>query len=186
VTAQTVKKVMQQRLTRGTPVMIADSFGKAKLRGTKAIIASKGPVKCNKNGRCAGDWCVGLSVFVASPKSLNQDKEMGWRGGTTKVCLTHLKDNQGVLVLAPPVLQGQRRIPEVTPTVEAPAEIAKPANGNGSRFTVVTWEDLASANQDGDINRLALMARKLKTDNERLKGRVIEAQDKLIEQLSPR
>ena len=180
--AQTAKKMMQQRLTRGTPVQIADSFGRAKLRGTKGIIASKGPVKCNKGGRCAGDWCIGLAVFVADPKTMNEEKEMGWRGGTTKVCLTHLKDEQGALILAPPSFGapsfGRSRIkPEITPEQAS-------TNGNGSQFSVVSWVELATAHQDGDINRLAFMARKLKTDNERLKGRIIDAQDRLLAQLS--
>jgi hypothetical protein len=185
VTAQTVKKVMQQRLTRGAPVLIADSFGQAALRGAKRIIASKGPVKCNKGGRCAGVWCVGLAVFVADPKTMNEDKEMGWRGGTTKVCITHLKDDHGVLVLPPAALQHQpvRRLPGIPSRT---GDIAPVPNGNGNSFSVVTWDDLAKAHQDGDINRLALMARKLKADNEQLKGKVIEAQDRLIRSLTPR
>lgn len=181
MTVQTAKKVMRQRLTRGTPVVIADSFGQAKLRGAKKIVASKGPVKCNKGGRCAGEWCIGLAVFVADPNTVNTDKKMGWRGNTAKVCLTHLKDNQGVLVLGPSPAP-QNRLPDVEPTPGV-VEQVQPVNGNGSHFSVVTWDDLAKAHQDGDINRLALMARKLKTDNERLKGKVIEAQDKLIAQL---
>jgi hypothetical protein len=180
-----VKKVMQQRLTRGTPVRIADSFGQAKLRGAERIIASKGPVKCNKGGRCAGDWCAGLAVFVADPKTMNEDKEMGWRGGTTKVCLTHVKDAQGALVLAPPSLRPHNRLPE-TLAESTVAERPTNGNGNGKHSVVVTWNDLAVATQNGHINRLAFMARQLKADNERLKGMVIDAQEKLIAELSAR
>lgn len=101
----TQTKVMEQRLVRGTPVVIADSFGQAHLRGQRQVVASKGPVKCNGKGRCAGDWCIGLAVFVTDPETVNDDKDMGWRSGTTKVCLTHLKDEGGNLVLPPPAMR---------------------------------------------------------------------------------
>jgi hypothetical protein len=179
---------MRQRLPRGTPVIVGDSFGTAALRSKSVVVTSKGPVKCNGKGRCAGDWCVGLAVFVASASSTKKDKKMGWRSKTKKVCLTHLKDEQGVLIVPPPLLR-QRAAPVPAAPVSRikgllPEQEEKPANGNGHRFSVVTWDDLAKAHHDGDITRLALMARKLKTDNEKLKGRVIEAQEKLIEHLT--
>lgn len=179
MTAQTVKTVMEQRLIRGTRVMIADSFGKADLRGKEMIVASKGPVKCNGKGRCAGDWCIGLAVFLADPDSLHEDKEMGWRGGTTKVCLTHVKDNEGHLLLAPPALQIAQQALASTPKPKEPTTSA-PHEG------VVTWEDLAQTVADRDWNLLTHLARKLKRENEDLKVKVIETQAKLIETLEAR
>jgi hypothetical protein len=175
MSASTVKKVMEQRLIRGTPVKIANSFGKADLRGADMIVASKGPVKCNGKNRCAGNWCIGFAVFVTDPGSMNEDKEMGWRGGTTKVCLTHLKDEDGHLVLPPPALQvaqkalaSQRRD---TPT--------RPSEHTG----VVTWEDLANAVADQDYALVTRLARRLKRENEELKTKLIDLQQRLIEQL---
>ena len=174
MTAQTVKKVMEQRLIRGTPVIVADSFGKAALRGENMIVASKGPVKCNGKGRCAGDWCAGLAVFVTEPNTNNEDKEMGWRGGTTKICLTHLKDEDGLLVIAPPALRSVRS------RITAPPVAGETTHtGDG----VVTWEALACAVADQDWVLLTRIARSLKRENEGLKNRVIEVQNELIGRL---
>lgn len=184
----TVNKVMKQRLTRGTPVIVAESFGQAKLRGKSRIVTSKGPVKCNKGGRCAGDWCVGLAVFVADPKSAKKDKKMGWRANTTKICLTHLKDEGGVLLLPPPLLQEPeqplRLLAEHAKKFDG-LEIVDPEElGNGSSPSEVTWSDLAEAHRAGDLNRLALLARQLKSQTESLKSKVIAAQGRLIESLT--
>ena len=182
MTAQTVKRVMMQRLTRGTPVIIADSFGQAKLRGATMIVASKATVKCNKGGRCAGDWCIGDAVFLTTPSTASEDKQMGWRRNTVKVCLTHLKTDQGALLLPPPDIDvpspilsriSDRGVTEPTPVT----------NGNGSR-THVTWGDLADAHSSGNLDKLALLARKLKSENESLFRRVVEAQDRLIESMT--
>jgi len=172
MSTQTVKKVLEQRLIRGTPVIVADSFGKAAMRSKKVIVASKGPVKCNGKGRCAGDWCPGLAVFVTNPESAKEEKEMGWRGGTTKVCLTHLKDEDGNLVVAPPSLRAARK-----KTTSARGDVQE---------GVVTWEDLANTVADGDFNALTQLARSLKRENESLKTQVIEAQAELIGSLRKR
>jgi hypothetical protein len=177
VTAQTVKEVLGQRLIRGTRVTVADSFGKADLRGAEMIVASKGPVKCNGKGRCAGDWCEGLAVFLADPETLNEDKEMGWRGGTVKVCLTHLKDSDGHLVLAPPALQIAQAALAPRPAAAAPAA---PAQELPTHEGVVTWEDLANADADRDYRLMVFLARKLKRESEELKTKVISLQEKLI------
>jgi hypothetical protein len=173
MTATTVKKVMTERLKRGTSVVVADSFGQADLRGETMIVASKSVVKCNKGGRCAGNWCVGLAVFVTDPDEVNTDKDMGWRSGTTKICLTHLKDEEGELLVPPPILkQGF----DLTPlTEDTPGD---------RRTNEVTWVELAHAVADGDLERVAFMARTLKTENDSLKSKVIAAQDRLIEQLT--
>lgn len=157
-------ELMRQRLTRGTPVIIADSFGKAELRGDHMIVTSKGPVDCNKGGRCAGDWCVGLAVFVADPSNSKRDKKMGWRSGGRKVCLTHLKDTEGNLVLPPPLIRQTVPRPEVGDEV--------------------SWADLAEAHRSGDLDRLAKLARRLKNHNEKLKTHVIDLQEELLDQLS--
>ena len=175
VTAATVKRMMQQRLTRGTQVKIADSFGKANLRGVTMIVASKGTVKCNKGGRCAGDWCQGLAVFLTAPSDSGEDKQMGWRKDTVKVCLTHLKTDQGALLMPPTDLS----IP--TPSItrcQGPSETeAQVSNGSEPH---VTWSDLADAHSSGNLDRLAFLARKLKSENDDLFRRVVETQDKLL------
>jgi len=174
----TVKKVMQQRLTRGTPVIVADSFGQAELRRSEMIVASKSTVKCNKGNRCAGVWCAGLAVFVTEPGTVNEDKEMGWRGGTTKICLTHLKDAEGVLILPPPIHA------QILPDIRDIEEANRTAPRGDSRSLEVTWVELAHAVSSGDLNAIAFMARTLKSENENLKSKVIAAQDKLIEHLT--
>jgi hypothetical protein len=181
IATATVKKVMQQRLTRGTPVIIADSFGQAELRGVKMIVASRSTVKCNKGNRCAGPWCADLAVFVTDPKTKNEDKEMGWRGGTTKICLTHLKDEEGVLVLPPPIRA--QILPDFN-DIQAQIQANRTASSGDNRPAEVTWVELAHAVSKGDLNAVAFMARTLKSDNESLKSKVIAAQDKLIEHLT--
>jgi hypothetical protein len=176
MTTATVNEVMQQRLTRGTPVLIADSFGRAKMRGAKMIVASKSTVKCNQGGRCAGNWCIEAAVFVTEPACVSEDKQMAWRRNTVKICLTHLKTDQGALILPPPVL-------------EVPSELKGPlstlaASANGRRGSHVTWEELAEAHRSGNLDRLAHLARRLKADTESLVRKVVEAQDRLIEALT--
>ena len=178
--AQTVNKVMQQRLTRGTPVIVGESFGRAKLRGKNQIVTSKGPVKCNKGGRCAGDWCIGMAVFVAAANSAKKDKKMGWRANTTKICLTHLKDSDGELILPPPLLR-QRATPELS-SFEG-IEISEPES-NGSGTGEVSWSDLAEAHRSGDVDQVAVLARRLKARTEELKTRVIDLQGRLLEHVT--
>jgi hypothetical protein len=121
---------------------------------------------------------------------MKEDKEMGWRGGTTKVCLTHLKDAEGSLLIPPPMFKQREESPPKLDAssrlagLEVGEEEAQPQdNGNGSRL-VVTWSDLAEAHRSGDINRLALLARQLKADTEMYKSKVIAAQDQLIDHLT--
>lgn len=185
MTTQTVNKVMRQRLNRGTTVIVTDSlsFGQVKLRGKRLVVTSKGPVKCNGKGRCAGDWCIGLAVFVSDKKTAKEDKEMGWRKGTSKICLTHIKDQDGVLIVPPPLLT-----PREAPVPALPSRVKDlvETNGNGTGVSVgeVTWADLAAAHQDGDVNQLALLARDLKAQTESLKTTVIVSQARLIESLT--
>jgi len=200
--ATTVKKVMQQRLIRGTPVIVADSFGHDELRGKKVLVASKTTVKCNKGTRCAGYWCAGLAVFVTKIKPTKKVKktktrgrgkkakakeDMGWRGGTTKICITHLKDKDGVLILPPPL--DRQPAPKADypsrldlKVIEAPEALAG-TNGDG-RSTEVTWIALSHAVQSGDLEQIAFMARALKSENDLLKSKVILAQDRLLAQLT--
>ena len=181
MTATTVNKVMQQRLTRGTPVLIADSFGQAKLRGASMIVASKSTVKCNKGGRCAGEWCIGSAVFLTTPDTVGEDKQMGWRKNTVKVCLTHLKTDQGALVLPPPDIENPAPV-FASRLRTAPVPVL-PTNGDGAN-TPVSWSDLADAHRSGNLDRLALLARRLKGENEKFVRKVVDAQDKLIEVLT--
>lgn len=180
-----VQEVMEQRLIRGTRVVIADSFGKAALRGETMIVASHSTVKCNGKGRCAGNWCAELAVFVADAETINDEKEMGWRKGTTKVCLTHLKDEEGHLVLPPPALQiAQQALASMPKPVRNPKPVV--ATPRATHEGTVTWEDLAQASADSNLDLVILLARKLKRENEDLKVKVIEAQSKLIESLESR
>ncbi len=182
--ATTVKKVMQQRLTRGTPVIVADSFGQAKLRGAKMVVASRNTVKCNKGTRCAGLWCAGLAVFVTTSKSSKKDKEMGWRGNTTKICLTHLKDKDGTLILPPPIERPPAPRADYPTARFAGLKVEETPAPNGDRRTgTVSWVELAHAVESGNLDQVAFMARALKAENDELKSKVIAAQDRLIENL---
>lgn len=188
MTTQTMNKVMQQRLTRGTTVIVTDSlsFSQVKLRGKHLLVTSKGPVKCNKGGRCAGPWCVGLAIFVSTEKAAKQDKKMGWRKNAAKICLTHIKDQDGVLIVPPPILKKKKK--KKASVLARPSRINSliETNGNGTGVSIgeVTWADLAAAHQEGDIDQLALLARALKVQTGSLKTTVIESQARLIESLT--
>jgi len=204
VTAQTVKKVMQQRLTRGARVVVAESYSDESLHGKTMTVTSKGPVKCNRGGRCAGDWCVGYAVFVSEPGARKNakkgDKRLGWRAATKKICLTHLKDEQGTLLVPPPIMRQQqgeerphrasrrsRRKRTEKPKVEETKALPAPTDTNGAdegSVADVSWSDMADAHQAGDINSLAMMARRLKAENERLKNKMIGTQERLIDHLT--
>lgn len=176
-----ITDVIRSRLPRGTRVVIADSFGKPEFRGMEVVVASKGPVKCNGGGRCAGDWCVGLAVFVADEHDANDpDKKMGWRSNAKKVCVTHLRDVDDHLILPPPFSTEDNR------SVFEALVRDEPLPTNDSRGDVVTWDALARAHADGDITLLAMLARKLKADNEQLRTKVLEVQEKLIDQMMTR
>jgi hypothetical protein len=162
-------------LIRGNTVVVADSFGQADLRGAKLIVASKGLVRCNRKGRCAGTWCIGKAVFVTSPNTNKDDKHMGWRSGTNKICLTHLKDEEGNLILPPQALRVMKEALD-RPLPQQDTPIVGP----------VTWDDLANTVSERDWVRLTTLARRLKRENEVLQQRVIEVQDKLIEHLNTR
>lgn len=162
-----------QRLVRGTPVVIADSFGVAGLRSAKQVVASKGPVKCNGKGRCAGDWCIGLAVFTTSPDTINEDKSLGWRSGTAKVCLTHIKDSEGRLVLPPPAIRvAQSALEKVGPRTESTSS------------DPVTWQELAQTASESNWVHLVALARRLKRENEVLSQTVIKLQGSLLERLA--
>jgi hypothetical protein len=188
VSTQTVNKVVSQRLPRGTTVIVADS-APVKLRGKTQVVTSKGPVKCNKGGRCAGEWCVGLAVFVADAKAAKKDKKMGWRANTVKVCLTHLKDEKGVLILAPKLKtrrrsRSERTAPPLPSRVSRLPELDAPTNGNTVEPREVTWGELAVAHRSGNIDQLAALARSLKAQAETLKSKVIDSQTALSESLT--
>lgn len=169
----TVDQVMKHRLTRGSPVVVAESFKRTSLRGATMLVASKGVVKCNKGGRCAGDWCIGQAVFVMSEKAYNEESKMGWRSGTTKVCLTHLRDTEG-----------EKLLPLALVTVAMPSLpdlVPEPESDNGIDVKVVTWEALSQAYQGNNIQLVMILARKLKTDNEKLQANLVESQGQVIE-----
>jgi hypothetical protein len=169
-------KTLKARLTRGVFVQVADTFTNLGLRGKQMLVASKGTVKCNKAGRCAGDWCKGLAVFVTDPEPTTPEEgedpsPMGWRRNTVKICLTHLLDDQGVPLLDEPHEEVLPPLPPsdasrfrfLTPTVQSP--------DNGS---VVTWDMLAKAAEERDFSAIVLMARRL-----------IEVQGTLLRLLQP-
>lgn len=163
MTASTVKMVLEQRLIRGTKVIVADSFEKAQVRGKTLVVASKQPVPCKRGGRCAGNWCVGLAVFAAPGKVFKKDKKLAWRTGAHKICLTHLLDEEGELLLPPPAVSvGQDALSEPQ---------------------VVTWEDLANAAADQDLHTLICYARTLKKSEELLLRKLVAAQEERIAQL---
>ncbi len=182
----TVKDMMQQRLQRGTPVVVADSLAlpNAKIRGKELLVASTGPVKCNKGGRCEDPTrCIGLAVFLATPEVVKKEKRgrkrMGWRKGAAKLCITWLSDTDGNLILP-------KSLAETAKTTRRRKSRIAETNGNGEEIREVSWSDLAEAYAADDIESLSLMARSLKAETESLKSKVIAAQDRLIESLAPR
>lgn len=182
VPRKTLVRNLAGRLVRGATVVIGPTFDQQELRGKEMVLRSKGMVPCNKKGRCAGDHCVGKAVFVTEPDY--QEKEgAGWRDGTTKVCLTHLVDEHGEPlipfnedVLEPADGSSENRAalssgsrPALPPVRTAPNNLP-PQAGEG-----VTWQALAEAAKERDTERLIVIARALKTENEILARRLINA-----------
>jgi len=180
----TVNEVMKQRLTRGTPVVIAESYRSPDLRGKNMVVASKTTVPCKGDERCAGDWCDGNAVFLTTPESFQQDKRLAWRKNTVKICLTHLKDKNGVLLAPPPLLSQNAHADQ--PLTKLANEVAQAGEQRSEEDedVSVSWNELARAHQAGDINKLAFLARALKRENEKLVRRTLAVQEKLIERLS--
>lgn len=105
-------------LVRGVTVVVGETFPDEELHGAKMKIASKGVVKCNGGKRCAdNDACVGLALFLTSPETFNPepDSATGWRSNTTKICLTHLKDEDGASLLSDKRVKGAAPVATSTP-----------------------------------------------------------------------
>jgi len=182
-------------IARETRLVIADSYNDEEYRGRTLKVWSKGTVKCNGRGRCGGDHCIGLAVFLTD-LSRKDDGSAGWRSNTIKVCLTHLLTEDGDPLVPP----GTPRPAEEDETAEkpkaekkgktkkakAPAPEAAPEapptdnGGSGGNGVVVSWEELAEAAQSRDTTRIAQLARLLKAENERLLVQLIQVQQKLI------
>lgn len=173
----TLMQELDRRLVRGTRVIVADSVGHAHLRGVEQIIASKAFVKCNRGDRCAGDWCIGRAVFVMDPATKNDDRDMGWRNGTTKLCITHLKDMEGNLILPPSAMEVAQE------ALERQAVVTNTRVRSGAGDPV-TWEELATTASERDWAHLVSLARRLKRENETLTQKVVDLQAKVIEQLT--
>lgn len=172
---------LKQLLVRGAKVQIGDGYGDPALRSKTMVVASKTTVPCKGSAgvnRCRGPWCVGLAVFLTSPESYNDDKKLAWRRNTVKVCLTHLKDENGALLVPPPLRHSHV---EEQPLTRLAAEVESAHKTSGAD---VTWSDLAAAHQAGDLNRLAIYARLLKQDNENLRQKTLALQEKVIDHLT--
>ena len=154
-------------------MVVGNSYSKSAYHGKTMVVASKNTVPCRGGGRCAGDWCEALSVFLVEESTVLDDQKMGWRKGSIKVCLTHLKTEDGKLILPPPGLEGEDK--PLTALAQSDQEVVE--------VDTVTWSDLAEAHASGNLNQLAYLARKLMSENEVLSRKVIEAQDKLIQVL---
>jgi hypothetical protein len=192
-----------ENLTRGSVVVVGDTFSKEELHGAKMRVASKGTVKCNGKGRCAGDHCIGLAVFVTAPETYEEepDGSTGWRSNTTKICLTHLQDEAGnplvngdTPVPAPAAeapkkkRRGRKKknesvlVPEMPPAQQSGTVMAPPATP-GDQASVVTWEMLAFAFARKDLTGLSIYARRLMAENQLLTKRLIDMQQRIIDGL---
>jgi hypothetical protein len=94
MTTQSVIGSLSEVLVRDAKVVVGDTHKEH--AGETMVVASKGTVPCNGKGKCAGDNCVGLAVFVTDQDyAANPDPTKGWRHNTAKICLTHLQDEDG-------------------------------------------------------------------------------------------
>lgn len=196
-----LQKSLKQRLVRGAKVVIGDNYGDPALRGKEMILASKSVVKCNGKGRCAHDNCVGLAAFVTEPGGLvvdksgkkgDKSKNIGWRSGTTKICLTRLKTPEGdelvpdedeAVTTAPSNGTGASHEPvnRVREHIERREETPSgsfrvPTTGE----TDTSWEALAQAANSNDHTEIVRIARALKRETEQLRQRLMDTQDRLL------
>lgn len=180
-------------LVRGATVKIADTVHTPELRGVETTIRSKGLVTCKGDtgstaAPCAGPWCVGKAVFVVDPnvEPAPEGKRVGWRHGAAQVCLTHILTADGQPVIPAPEAEPQPvvvpDIPRLTlpldPQPEVESITAGPVPG------IVTWVALAHAHARKDLDALAKMARSLKSENDYLMRRLVDAQDQMLARLS--
>jgi len=195
---KTLTKSLQERLVRGTVVNVANTCQNKRVRGKQTAVVSKKLSTCNGKTCAEGENvpdCNGLGVFVDNLKRRSKatEEESGWRAFTTKVCLTHILDEDGVPLLEtgkqsdPEVAEPEVAEPEVAPKVE-------PSNNGSGRLPkaavptpetlplheTVTWEQLATTLADKDFDALAILARRLKAEGEVQARRLIDAQDKVI------
>ena len=190
-TVKMLKKNLRQRLVRGVRVVVSETYGDPELRGKEMALASKTVVECKGKGRCAHDNCVGLAAFVTDPDNLSTDKAdkkskpVGWRSGTTKICLTHLKTPEGddlvpdeddAIVAAPS--NGSHG---PTNRVREHLEPEQGYRGTADRAEVDTsWEALAQAASTTDRGEIVRIARALKRETEQLRQRLMDTQERLL------
>ena len=185
-TRASLKKALKTSLRREGKIKVSDTYPREDLRGKTLTIASKGTTVCNGKGRCASDaHCIGLSVFVTDPvvpaAKAKKDKKIGWRHGTVKICLTHLKDEdgKGLIPLDVPLPARQKRTPR-SDVSEPFATLPLPTNG-GTGIRGVSRERIDEAHALGDVSALATYARLLKSEHEKMALRLVNAQAKLLE-----
>lgn len=186
-TATMVKKTVSG-LQRHGFVVIGDSYSDESIHGERVEIISKGPVVCNKKGRCADEsQCIGAkgALFVRDPnyKPTGDEAPTGWRTGTLKICLTHLRNEHGAALLPDaPVVQTvvEKKVPRKKKTSDNADVAITTETLPAPAHAMVTWEALAHAAQSRNPEQLALLARQLKSENEMLVRSLLEAQRKVI------
>lgn len=185
---KTLTKDLQARLTRETVINIAKTCQNKRVRGKKTTVQSKKLSTCNGKTCAEGEGvptCNGLAVFVDNLKrrSKTTEEEAGWRAFTTKVCLTHVLDEEGNLLLDTEntdlaVSGAEAGVDEPDPSKNGSGRltgVALPGPETLPAHETVTWEMLATAMAEKDLDRLSLYARELKAENEVMARRLIDA-----------
>jgi hypothetical protein len=155
-------KSLGERLVKGASVKIAQNHEREDFRGLVTQVGSNGLVACSPG--CDLPGCVERAVFVVDP-SVEPKEKAGWRHGKAKICLTQILD----------AATGEHLIP-----VAEPAKSAETQQTEQDQQPGVSWESLARAHARKDINKLAMLARALKTENESLFRRLVDAQAQLL------
>lgn len=197
-TVKMLQRSLKQRLTRGAKVVVGESYPEPELRGKEMVLAPKSVVKCNGKGRCAHDNCIGLAAFVTEPgnmvvdksgKKSEKSKNIGWRSGTTKICLTHLRTPEGdelvpeedEVTSAPAVPNGATNGAAHEPTNRVRERLEhREESPSRANETDTSWEALAQAANASDKNEIIRIARALKRETERLKQRLMDTQERLL------
>ncbi len=107
---------LRKTLVRGARVRVRDTPKKALLHDQRVYVKSEALAPCRGEHRCAKDRkCNGFAVFVCPEDPSTIEGGAGWRKGASKLCLSHLNDDDGA---------------NLTRSLSVPTKSEKPVNRN--------------------------------------------------------
>lgn len=174
---------LRKQLCKGALVSIRDTCRNSSLHGEQMFIKSEEFAPCKGEGRCAKDCkCNGYAVFVSKEDpTLPENQGGAFRAGAFKLCLSHLAavDQDAETEIEEP--RQERVVVEV--------EILPNSEPSQVDSDVVTWEMLArvavsaqaASGNISPVDELVRLARRLKSESEITKSKLITVQERLLE-----